>query len=324
MTSAEIFLAALESGILASGIVVWVWLGIRRARGLPALKQESYKSVPWSSTDLLLAIVAILAVQLLGLSAATFAAKTDGPVQIDRLSPRLTLVILGLNVTTHFAALLAALAVVVVRARAKPADLGINGPSCRSDVNKGVVAFVAVAPLVYGLQIFFTEYAGVEYKHPLIESIRRERSLPLVILVVASAVIAAPVVEEFIFRVLLQGWLEKAEFALLAMRGRRASNVATEVHDVRSSRDVETFAQPSVATQHGLLGLPAGSIPIFFSSALFAQMHAGQGQAPVPLFFFALVLGFLYHRTHRVIPSITTHALLNAVSLVAFFVGPSK
>jgi membrane protease YdiL (CAAX protease family) len=37
---------------------------------------------------------------------------------------------------------------------------------------------------------------------------------------------------------------------------------------------------------------------------------------PLPLFFFALVLGALYYRTHRILPSIVLHAALNGTSLV--------
>jgi membrane protease YdiL (CAAX protease family) len=44
---------------------------------------------------------------------------------------------------------------------------------------------------------------------------------------------------------------------------------------------------------------------------------------PVPLFFFAVALGFLYNRTHRVAPSIVLHMALNATSLAMFFLwGP--
>jgi membrane protease YdiL (CAAX protease family) len=55
--------------------------------------------------------------------------------------------------------------------------------------------------------------------------------------------------------------------------------------------------------------------PILLSSALFALMHWGQGLAPIPLFFFAVVLGYVYQRTHRLWPSLVAHALLNAGSL---------
>jgi membrane protease YdiL (CAAX protease family) len=36
---------------------------------------------------------------------------------------------------------------------------------------------------------------------------------------------------------------------------------------------------------------------------------------PITLFFFAIALGLLYYRTHRIVPSIVLHALLNASSL---------
>ena len=37
---------------------------------------------------------------------------------------------------------------------------------------------------------------------------------------------------------------------------------------------------------------------------------------PVPLFLFALVLGTLYYRTHRIVPAVVLHMALNLTSLV--------
>lgn len=54
---------------------------------------------------------------------------------------------------------------------------------------------------------------------------------------------------------------------------------------------------------------------IVFTSLFFAVMHWGHGMAPVPLFFFSLGLGWLYQRTHRLLPSIVVHCCLNACSL---------
>lgn len=54
---------------------------------------------------------------------------------------------------------------------------------------------------------------------------------------------------------------------------------------------------------------------IVFTSLFFAVMHWGHGMAPVPLFFFSLGLGWLYQRTHRLLPSIVVHFCLNACSL---------
>jgi membrane protease YdiL (CAAX protease family) len=55
--------------------------------------------------------------------------------------------------------------------------------------------------------------------------------------------------------------------------------------------------------------------PIFVSAAIFALMHAGNGPDPIPLFFLALGLGYLYRQTHRITPSMTVHFLLNAASM---------
>jgi membrane protease YdiL (CAAX protease family) len=55
--------------------------------------------------------------------------------------------------------------------------------------------------------------------------------------------------------------------------------------------------------------------PILFTSVLFALMHSGQGPAPIALFFYSLALGYAYHRTGSLVPSIVMHMLLNVYSL---------
>ena len=42
---------------------------------------------------------------------------------------------------------------------------------------------------------------------------------------------------------------------------------------------------------------------------------------PLPLFFLALVFGMLYHRTHRLAPSLVLHMAFNATSIVLLFAG---
>ncbi|MEO0530903.1 MAG: CPBP family intramembrane glutamic endopeptidase [Planctomycetota bacterium] len=57
--------------------------------------------------------------------------------------------------------------------------------------------------------------------------------------------------------------------------------------------------------------------PIAVSSTVFAMAHVGQGWAPVPLFVVAIVLGYLYRQTHRIMPIIVMHMAFNALSLAA-------
>jgi membrane protease YdiL (CAAX protease family) len=39
---------------------------------------------------------------------------------------------------------------------------------------------------------------------------------------------------------------------------------------------------------------------------------------------FAVGLGYLYRQTHRILPSVVVHLLLNACSLAALFAGQAK
>ena len=63
--------------------------------------------------------------------------------------------------------------------------------------------------------------------------------------------------------------------------------------------------------------MPYGWLPIGVSSLLFALAHVGYGPDPVPLFSLALILGYVYQRTHRIVPSMVTHASFNGMSLFA-------
>jgi len=61
-------------------------------------------------------------------------------------------------------------------------------------------------------------------------------------------------------------------------------------------------------------------LPICFSSIIFALMHFSHGLAWIPLTVLAFGLGYIYQRTHRILPSITVHFCLNALSMAAFWV----
>jgi hypothetical protein len=60
-------------------------------------------------------------------------------------------------------------------------------------------------------------------------------------------------------------------------------------------------------------------MPILVSSLLFGLAHAGYGPEPVPLFLFAIFLGYVFQRTNRILPCIVAHALFNSVTMVALW-----
>jgi membrane protease YdiL (CAAX protease family) len=91
--------------------------------------------------------------------------------------------------------------------------------------------------------------------------------------------------------------------------------------DANPYRSPQLELSAGTASDATLDGSCAGWLPIVASSALFALMHLGHGPAPIPLFFLAMTLGYIYQRTHRVLPCIIVHALLNGTSLAMVAVG---
>ena len=169
--------------------------------------------------------------------------------------------------------------------------------------------------------------------HPLIKMLREAPPAPIVFFLSGVfAVVVAPICEEITFRLLLQGWLERWEDEQLGWRRKATSEPPIEqvasAHDdgtVAPDQPIHTDTSPIVADdlsfeseppRRGIAGLPYGWFPIMISATAFGLAHFGYGPEPVPLFLLALVLGYLYQRTHRIIPGIVAHALFNLFSMI--------
>jgi membrane protease YdiL (CAAX protease family) len=201
-----------------------------------------------------------------------------------------------------------ALALVVTFLRvdlaASIADLGFQIRKVKNDLILGLSTFIAVAPVIYLLQFIlkwsYNQFADEEAAHPIEKLLQDNGSANVIFWAVFAAVIAAPIVEEFLFRVILQGWLEKAFYRTrLQVDAQLAGGAAGE--DVAMA----TQAAPTFIWQ-----------PIILSSITFALLHAGHGPDPVPLFLLAMVLGYLYTKTHRILPGIVVHMALNGLSML--------
>ena len=183
-----------------------------------------------------------------------------------------------------------------------------------------------------------------------------------------SAVVLAPVVEEFLFRLLLQGCLETAGrrlrpkmptlrrwvpgaigpiaitsylFALMHFRVQRPiRHLSYHVYVVAGSLVVGVlvmaFAICLLRFRAGATAEDFGFVPDKLLADVGLGMLAFAGLAaptyaamlllgsllpkylapdPFVLYFFSLALGILYYRTHRIVPAIVLHMSLNATSL---------
>jgi membrane protease YdiL (CAAX protease family) len=186
---------------------------------------------------------------------------------------------------------------------------------------------------------------------------------------IAAAAVVAPLAEEILFRLFLQGWLESLDrrlgpfmptlrrwvrwgtlpvvvssllfamahvrvdpkqygvdflrFMMIALAVGALATVAFALALARLARGATAadlgFVRAKILPDVGL-GLAAfGGIaaPLFAVQLMLGRLLPSYVAAdPFTLFPFALVLGTLYCRTHRIVPAIVLHAALNTTSLI--------
>ncbi len=292
--NAAIIVGLVVAGIAAS-IAIWSWVFRRLARHQRVLSYEGRRPVPWQFSDVAIIFLIYLAPALAGLFLSPLIGKgTGGADQPGR-----------------------------------PEELGVS--------------------------------------HPVIELLASNPGVLTLLFCVGVVVVVAPVVEEFLFRLVLQGWLERWErhrlrrrvgrprvrgavpilltavlFASLHFRTVQPKLepdkivnmliqvavwdlviLAAGVALLRFRRGA-TLADFGVAPQKIVSDLGLGvatflaiAAPIYLlQGALHILLGDIIAPDPITLVFFAIALGLLYFRTHRIVGPIALHMALNGTSLL--------
>lgn len=189
-TSAVWLLLVGLAATASAGVAVAI-LGRLRA-GAPAITPRPHEPVPWNGLDVL---------QVLGLHIVVLAVGLAGLRQEDGLAK-----LIPLEMIAKLAATACSIAYLSARG-ASLADLGLAPLRPAADLR---IAAAGVALLVAPLLAIAAALDRLQpYKHPIIDFMTTHRDPVSLGLVVLSAVVAAPLAEEFFFRRVLQGWLEK-------------------------------------------------------------------------------------------------------------------
>lgn len=333
-TSAEVIAGSIIAASAVVSLAVLFRLFVRHIDGQPLLRYEPRGPVPWNFIAPLLLIgppaigiargifgdgaptpepeyLALNTAYLLtagATSPATWLSSLVGSASAVRLTEQIadaaemtagiwTTAIASITLALACYAMLAALFGATVY------DLGLptSWRQFGRDVKIGAVAFAASLAPIYAMMLLLNLVFQPKQGHPLIEQFIVSPSLSLMAATVAAAVISAPLFEETAFRLVLQGWLE------------RWTGVGC-VEQRETHRDVVDGAFRSAArTLHE--PQTGAWTPIAITSVLFGLAHYGQGVAPVPLMLLGVVMGYVYQRTHRVVPGMICHLLFNAYSL---------
>ncbi len=351
--------------VLGGSITVWGVIFSRLSKREPVVPYEPRRPLPRGGIDVLMAVLLGLIVLMIGLLVAHTLASAEHSTpavspaapppseaakqlsQSDATRPAST----GENVNHKRVAgerdigpneliqsmclelIVVVLLVAAARALAgaKWHDLGFNFSRLGHDLGLGVCAYLAAIVPLMAMQWALAFAFQQPYTHPIIEGYKHQPDAWMLSLTALSAIVVAPFCEEFLFRVLLQGWFESIDATW--QRRRRKEDVrelplpepATAEPAPLPVASGNPYARRRQAPPLVAVVVPDAADtfvpkpavwPILLSSVLFALSHFGQGLAPVTLFFLALLLGYLYQRTHRIWPSLVVHLLLNAGSIV--------
>jgi membrane protease YdiL (CAAX protease family) len=307
-----------------ASLAIWLIVARRWKRG-EVLAYEERRPVPWGPIGAFLATALVLLVVGSALAGDTPAVAPDAP------APTSSQAFQRLLAHISFQALLVGgfLVAVALLSRATWRDLGLpaNATQFVGDVGLGLAACIASLIPVYGVLSILVLVYGQPPHHPLIETLSRDFGPTTVLLGIIAAVVVAPICEEVAFRLLLQGWLEKRQ-GQMTNEDRQMTNdeclMTNEEGQVASSEN-EISANSSFVIRHS--SFPLNWLPIIISATMFAVAHLGQGPAPIALFILAVILGYVYRQTHRIVPCIVTHAMFNLLNLAVLWLsmkGPAE
>jgi len=284
---------------------------------------------PFGLIDVLLVFFAWLGSQFVAVAIGLLALQVS-PGELADLGGQEQVMLMAIIGVCQLIATVLALGILYAR-YGSLAALGIFIGKFWEDVRLGFYAFVLVIPIVLVVQWLLTLI--VDYEHPSLEMLTRDGGFFAVGVVWFTAGFVAPVAEEVFFRGLLQGWLQRLgkntkDFERIVVGGWDQAGSAEIAVDVKPTKPLSNtdnpYESPQVASgvQAGKSSarswITAAPWPIFLTSFLFAAAHMGQGAAPIPLFIFALALGYLYRKTGSIMPCIVLHMLLNMFSLFWF------
>lgn len=309
--------------ILFAGATQW-WSLLRPQSSLRVwLRSCTPPAVPWGLVDLFLALSIWLVVNIgLAVSSQWILELPAEIESLEALPPSRQIPLLWFHSFGTLAVCALILLALRLRLQVTSRELGWSRADLASDVVLGARAFVMLAPMVYAIQWSLTQV--IESHHPLLELLKAHPDPRYFAAAAFMAVLVAPVAEEFLFRVLLQGWLERA-FRATSWGDHLVHGERVRVPSHNLPLEAAAGGAPSETTA-STTEIPQSSEPIVWrpilvSSFCFALAHWNHGPDPIPLFVLAMGLGYLYQRTGRLAPCIVLHLLLNLCSLGALWVA---
>jgi membrane protease YdiL (CAAX protease family) len=218
------------------------------------------------------------------------------------------------------------------------ADLGLRRQEWARQMGIGVRAALLMTPPVAAIQ-FLAVRIWHSQPHPVELMVLGKLTPGVAILAVLSTMVLAPLIEELLFRGILQRWLgrfvEDRPFPAATSLENGCSASAADGWSATLEPEHESLlwdseyapprSSPVGAASELLdnghqpaerLSSRSSNLPILFTSILFAAMHLPQWPAPIAIFLLSMALGTVYQRTGSLLAAITMHATFNGINTI--------
>jgi membrane protease YdiL (CAAX protease family) len=348
------FLFGLLLALLVSMLLVWGWTIVRIWGGRPLLNDVPsfpHREAPWGAPTVFLLICLYLLVNMavVRFYAASTGRKPAHAVEAkakDQAGPRLeaakpnqggtggeedeheepgvqtqTDLLLQLAMINGLLVLLVP-CMMKYAAGAELSDLGLTLVDWRRQMAAGAAAALLATPAVYAIQSLAVR-VWQSQDHPVQQMVLGRFSFGVALLAIVSTVVLAPLLEELLFRGIIQRWFTK----LLGSRqtsglpgpidlgsGSVGGSSYEETTGSSARDDAPVRMDASFAAADPFEPSSGAVLPLVLTSLIFAALHFGQWPAPLAIFLLSMALGILYQCTGSLLAVVTMHATFNGFS----------
>lgn len=204
---------------ILSSSVMWAWISIRRSRKKPIVVHAGrVEKVPVVA----LAFALIWVVASCGVEVSKFISSARGSdtelvesggkaseAPDGKAAPSESVKLSDIKTGVYQSGLLAFVIAVVYSLGVERPEKGEEIPkplSAARAVSLGILALVVAMGPVLMVQLQLAKFVETDSSHPLLKFIGKKNSADAIFWVGAAAVVTAPLLEELIYRVILQGW----------------------------------------------------------------------------------------------------------------------
>lgn len=193
----------LQVVILLASLAVWGMIIERLFTGEPLVS----RSVPVTRPRPWLAI--LLTIAWVGFSCLSQLMKIDQPPVAEKFNEKQALFLLAFNLLLQVTTTCVLLVCLTRLGEQRLTRFGIDGRQPDEAIGTGLLGYLAAVIPVILMNVAMSSFRTEDNQHLFLQILSSQKSVLLVALMIGSAVIMAPLEEELMYRVILQGTLQR-------------------------------------------------------------------------------------------------------------------